>query len=61
WTVPDRVWDALPDRFADGTLLKSPGTAQVWRIGDGKKVEVTDPTGTVWIVPQRILDAIPQG
>ncbi|WP_327375910.1 hypothetical protein OG393_19305 [Streptomyces sp. NBC_01216] len=61
WTVPDRVWDALPTRFADGTLLKARDSSTVWRMLDGKKAGITGPAGTVWVVPQRILDAIPQG
>ncbi|MFB7862338.1 hypothetical protein, partial [Streptomyces sp. NPDC056069] len=61
WTVPDRVWDALPNRFADGTLLKAPGSSTVWRMLDGRKAEITDPAGAVWVVPQRVLDAIPRG
>ncbi|MEU4269589.1 hypothetical protein, partial [Streptomyces sp. NPDC026092] len=61
WTVPDRVWNALPTRFADNTLLKSPESATVWRVVDGRKAQITDPAATVWVVPQRILDAIPEG
>jgi hypothetical protein len=61
WTIPDRVWDGLPNQIANGTLLTSPASSRVWRMLDGKKAEITDPAGTVWVVPQRILDAIPQG
>ncbi|MET9436784.1 hypothetical protein [Streptomyces sp. NPDC006551] len=61
WTIPDRVWDSLPTQMSNGTLLKSPDSPTVWRMLDGKRVEFTDPAGTVWVVPQRVLDAVPQG
>ncbi|WP_137245130.1 hypothetical protein [Herbidospora galbida] len=56
--IPRRVWDALPTTIADGTFIKSPTSAAVWLIQNGRRVAAAQP-GTVRVVPARVVDAIP--
>ncbi|CAL9650722.1 hypothetical protein [Streptomyces sp. enrichment culture] len=60
-TVPARIWDGLPRQIADGTRLKAPAADAIWLLSGGQRL-LTEDTGTVvWTVPQRVIDAIPQG
>jgi hypothetical protein len=60
WILPDRVWNAMSTTITDGTLIRTPAATTVWRIVGGRRV-VTTGTGAVWIVAQRVADAIPLG
>ncbi|MFI1360930.1 hypothetical protein ACH4TV_46305, partial [Streptomyces sp. NPDC020898] len=60
WVLPDRVWNGMSTTIADGTLIRTPVATTVWKIVNGRRV-VTTETGTVWIVAQRVADAIPLG
>ncbi|MBX9420851.1 hypothetical protein [Streptomyces lateritius] len=59
--IPARVWDSMTTRIADGTLIKAPGSADVWRVSADRRHLVTETGTTVWTVPQRVIDAIPVG
>ncbi|MEH1127601.1 hypothetical protein [Micromonospora sp. CPCC 206061] len=57
-STPVRVVAALPTRIADGTLVKSPNNATVWVINGGARSPATS-TGTVQVIPTRMLNDIP--
>ncbi|MFD7981420.1 hypothetical protein [Streptomyces sp. NPDC059071] len=59
--IPARVWDGMTTRIADGTLIKAPGSADVWRVSADRRQLVSGIGATVWTVPQRVIDAIPVG
>ncbi|WP_189142304.1 hypothetical protein [Nonomuraea glycinis] len=56
--IPNRVWKALPTQIADGTYVKSPGSASVWLINGGRKTAAQQ-SSNVQVIPTRVLDAIP--
>nr|BFE78280.1 hypothetical protein GCM10020093_008810 [Planobispora longispora] len=56
--IPPRVWDNLTTTIADGTYVKSPGSAAVWLINGGRRTPASQSTG-VQVIPARVLDAIP--
>ncbi len=56
--IPNRAWKALPTQIADGTYVKSPGSASVWLINGGRKTAAQQ-SSNVQVIPTRVLDAIP--
>ena len=56
--IPPRVWDALPTTIADGTRIKAPDSPTAWVMAGGRRS--TSSTGSPpWLVPSRVLAAIP--
>ena len=55
--IPVRVFTDLPTGIADGTLVRAPGSAQVWRVEGGRRRKVAG--GAAQLVPMRVLDSIP--
>jgi hypothetical protein len=55
--IPERVFTGLETDFADGTLLRSPAAAEIWRVAAGRRSRVNG--GAAQLVPQRVLDGIP--
>lgn len=62
WAVnlPKRYLDHLGRMPADGTLLRTAGSPQVWRVSDGERTAVTPgPGATVTLVSEAALKGIP--
>lgn len=45
-------------KIADGTLVRAPGSQQVWRIQGSERVATTE-AGSVQVIPSRVLDMFP--
>ncbi|MCA2229600.1 hypothetical protein [Nonomuraea aurantiaca] len=56
--IPARVWDAMSTTVADGTRIKAPDSTIVWIMTNGHRV-TTGTSTNVWVVPARVIDAIP--
>lgn len=55
--VPERVFTGLSGTIEDGTLVRTPESAQVWRLSGGRRAKVGG--GAAQLVPQRVLDTFP--
>lgn len=56
-SIPARVFTKLSGSIADGTLVRAPSSAQVWRMAAGRRSTVNG--GAAQLVPERVLDTIP--
>ncbi|MBP2477736.1 hypothetical protein JOF53_006608 [Crossiella equi] len=57
--IPQRVLGPMPTAMAEGTLVRSAESNQVWRIEGGKRWAITEWGDPVRLIPKRVLDGYP--